>query len=274
MNDRLSLGFSPCPNDTFIFYALVHGVVDSGVAFAEPRLADVEQLNRWALEQKLQVTKMSFHAYGLVREHYHLLASGGALGRGCGPLLIARPGATLDSIRGGRIAIPGRLTTASLLLRMFLPEVAGTVEMRFDGIVEAVASGQVDGGVIIHESRFTYRQHGLICLADLGQWWEKTHDLPLPLGCIVADKRLGPERLRAVEEAIAASVRYAQANPRQPLPYIRRHSQELAEEVVQSHIALYVNGFSEDYGEEGYRAIRTFLELGERVGAIPRRAGG
>lgn len=269
MNDLLSLGFSPCPNDTFIFHALVHGLVESQLRLAEPLLADVEQLNQWALQERLDVTKMSFHAYGHVRDRYQLLCSGGALGRGCGPLLIARPGATLADLHRGRIAIPGRLTTAALLCKMFLPDVRDAVEMRFDHIVAAVASGEVAGGVIIHESRFTYQQDGLVCLEDLGRWWEETYDLPLPLGCIVARKRLGQHQLRAVEEAVAASVRYAMAHPRESLAYIRRHSQELAEEVVQSHIALYVNDFSVDYGEEGRRAIHTFLKVAEEVGAIP-----
>ena len=271
MNDLLSLGFSPCPNDTFIFHALVHGLIDSELGFGEPLLADVEQLNRWAQQERLDVTKMSFHAFGHVRDRYQLLGSGGALGRGCGPLLIARPGETLAGLRRGRIAVPGRLTTAALLCKMFLPDAEHAVEMRFDQIVAAVAGGEVEGGVIIHESRFTYQQDGLICLEDLGRWWEETHDLPLPLGCIVARKSLGQGRLRAVEEAVAASVRYAMAHPQESLTYIRRHSQELAEEVVRSHIALYVNDFSVDYGEEGRRAIRTFLELAEGVGAIPRQ---
>ncbi len=273
MNDQLSLGFSPCPNDTFIFYALVHGKIASDLTFADPVLADVEQLNRWALETRLDVTKMSFHGYGHVRQHYRLLRCGGALGHGCGPLLIVRPGTTLTNLRRGRIAIPGRLTTAALLLRMFLPGHLNTVEMRFDQIIEAVSRGEVDGGVIIHESRFTYQQSGLSCLEDLGRWWEENHDLPLPLGCIVAQKSLGEERFQAIEAAVAASVRYAATHPREPLQYIRRHSQELAEEVVQNHISLYVNAFTEDYGEEGLRAIHTFLELAEGVGALPPSQG-
>jgi 1,4-dihydroxy-6-naphthoate synthase len=268
MNDLLSLGFSPCPNDTFIFYALVHGKIAGDQGFADPVLDDVEQLNRWALQERLDVTKMSFHGYGHVRQHYRLLRCGGALGRGCGPLLIVRPGTTLAKLQSGRIAIPGRLTTAALLLKMFLPGVLNTVEMRFDQIIEAVLRGEVDGGVIIHESRFTYQQSGLSCLEDLGRWWEESHDLPLPLGCIVARRSLGEERFQAIEAAVAASVRYAAHHPREPLAYIRRHSQELAEEVVQNHISLYVNTFTEDYGEEGLRAIRTFFELAERVGAL------
>ena len=162
MPGLLSLGFSPCPNDTFIFYALVHGLLGGKRLFAEPVLEDVEQLNRWALERRLQVTKMSFHAYGHVRGDYHLLGCGGALGRGCGPLLVARPGMPQEEVRRGPVAIPGSLTTAALLLKMYLPEGVETVEMRFDHIVEAVAGGEVKGGVIIHESRFTYAQQGLV----------------------------------------------------------------------------------------------------------------
>ena len=273
MPGLLSLGFSPCPNDTFIFYALVHGLLGGERLFAEPVLEDVEQLNRWALERRLQVTKMSFHAYGHVRGDYHLLGCGGALGRGCGPLLVASPGTTLEKVRRGPVAIPGSLTTAALLLKMYLPEGVETVEMRFDRIVEAVAGGEVEGGVIIHESRFTYAQQGLTCLRDLGQWWEESCDLPLPLGCIVARRDLGEETLRAVEEAIGASLDYAWSHPQEPLAYIRQHSQELDEAVVNSHISLYVNEFSRDYGEEGRRAIATFLERAVRLGALPPQGG-
>ena len=270
MNTKLSLGFSPCPNDTFIFYALVHGkVTESGVHFSDPFLEDVEQLNQWALAGHLDVTKMSFHAFGHVQDQYCILAAGSALGRGCGPLLIARSQIEMGSLKNRRIAIPGKLTTAALLLQLFLPDCCELVVMRFDKIIDAVVSGEVDGGVIIHESRFTYQDKGLVCLQDLGQWWEKSFALPIPLGCIAARRSLGKEKIQAIDRAIRASVDYAFLHPAQCLPYIERHSQEMAREVIRNHIDLYVNDFSRDLGSQGFAAIETFLQMGRKTGALP-----
>ncbi len=271
MNTALSLGYSPCPNDTFIFYALVHGktATSSGLHFSEPLLADVEQLNQWALAGRLDVTKMSFHAYGHVQDQYCVLAAGSALGRGCGPLLVARSETGITRFSKKRIAIPGKLTTAALLLQLFLPDCRELVPMRFDTIIDAVADGEVDGGVIIHESRFTYQDKGLVCLQDLGSWWESSFGLPLPLGCIAARRSLGKEKIMAIDRAIRASIDYAFLHPEQCLPYIRSHSQEMEPEVVRSHIGLYVNDFSRDLGGEGFAAIETFLEMGRKAGALP-----
>ena len=270
MNTALSLGYSPCPNDTFIFYALVHGkTATGGLHFSEPLLADVEQLNQWALAGRLDVTKMSFHAFGHVQDQYCVLAAGSALGRGCGPLLIARSEMAITPLRKKRIAIPGKLTTAALLLQLFLPECSELVPMRFDKIIDAVAGGEVDGGVIIHESRFTYQDKGLVCLQDLGSWWESSFGLPLPLGCIAARRSLGKEKIMAIDRAIRASVDHAFLHPEQCLPYIRSHSQEMDLEVIRNHIGLYVNDFSRDLGVEGFTAIDTFLEMGRKAGAVP-----
>jgi 1,4-dihydroxy-6-naphthoate synthase len=270
MNTALSLGYSPCPNDTFIFYALSHGKTSAcGLNFSEPLLADVEQLNQWALAGRLDVTKMSFHAYGHVQDQYCVLAAGSALGRGCGPLLVARSETVITRLSKKRIAIPGKLTTAALLLQLFLPDCCELVPMRFDIIIDAVAGGEVDGGVIIHESRFTYQDKGLVCLQDLGSWWESSFGLPLPLGCIAARRSLGKEKIMAIDRAIRASVDYAFLHPEQCLPYIRSHSQEMDPEVVRSHIGLYVNDFSRDLGGEGFAAIETFLEMGRKAGAVP-----
>ncbi len=262
----LSLGFSPCPNDTFIFYALVHGLVGAP-AFAPPCLEDVETLNEWALAGRLDVTKLSFHAYGLVRDRYALLASGGALGRGCGPLLVQRPGQPLDLGRA-TVAIPGRYTTAALLLRLYAPEVGGLRCLRFDQIMPAVAAGEVDAGVIIHESRFTYQAHGLAAAVDLGAWWEESTGLPIPLGCIAARREMGEARIAEVEQAIRQSVDWAFAHPQDVLPWIRGHAQELDDAVIASHIELYVNDFSRDLGEEGQRAVAALLERGRRAGVF------
>ncbi|MBM9520150.1 1,4-dihydroxy-6-naphthoate synthase [Desulforhopalus vacuolatus] len=270
----LSLGFSPCPNDTFIFHALVHNLVECPVALAEPQLADVELLNQQALAGKLDITKLSFNALGHLLEEYCVLSAGAALGRGCGPLLItpAEHSGGISALAGKKIAIPGRYTTAALLLQMFLSENAAgceLVELRFDHIMDAVKSGTVAAGVIIHESRFTYADQGFVCLQDLGEWWERLTGTAIPLGCIAAKRTLGGETIAALERAIAASVRYAFAHPGESLPWIRQHSQELAPEVVQSHISLYVNNWSADLGTEGMAAIETFLERGRTAGVLP-----
>jgi 1,4-dihydroxy-6-naphthoate synthase len=271
MSSTLSLGFSPCPNDTFTFYALVHGKSDTGgTHFTEPLLEDVEQLNQWALAGRLDVTKMSFHAYGYVQDQYCVLAAGSALGRGCGPLLIARSEMEPAALRKKRIAIPGKLTTAALLLRLFQPEYRELVVMRFDKIIDAVVDGSVDAGVVIHESRFTFQDKGLVCLQDLGSWWEDSFALPIPLGCIAARRSLGKEKILAIDRAVRASVEYAFLHPEQCLPYIRSHSQEMEPEVIHSHISLYVNDFSRDLGVEGFAAIEKFLEMGRKAGALPQ----
>ena len=267
----MTIGYSPCPNDTFIFYGLTHGKIDlEGIELAPPVLEDVETLNGWALEHRLDVTKLSFHALGHVLDEYCVLSSGSALGRGCGPLLVARTPLDLSNPGRYRVAIPGRLTTAALLFRLFLPECLELVEMRFDTIMAAVQQGQVDAGVIIHESRFTYQQLGLLCLQDLGQWWEQSTGHPIPLGCIAARRSLGRERIVALEGAIRASIEWGFAHPEQCLPYIRKHAQELEGRIVQDHIGLYVNDFSLDLGFEGMAAINAFLERGRAAGILPR----
>ena len=272
--EALTLGYSPCPNDTFIFYALAHGAVDlDGLRFAEPLLEDVETLNSWALAGRLDVTKISCHALGHVSDQYCVLAAGSALGRGCGPLLVAAADFPTAGLAERRVAIPGRLTTAALLFRMFQPACSELVEMRFDRIMAAVRRGEVDAGVIIHESRFTYASEGLVCLQDLGQWWEDISGQPIPLGCIVARRSLGSRAIGRIERAVAASVEYAFASPEACLPYIRAHSQETAPEVVQSHIGLYVNDFSRNLGEAGMAAIAAFLRRGREAGVLPAAAG-
>lgn len=265
----LSLGFSPCPNDTFIFHALVHGQVADAPAFAPVLLEDVETLNTWALAGKLAVTKLSFHALGHVLDRYLLLTAGAALGRGCGPLLVARRPLPPEELPGLRIAIPGKLTTAALLLRLFAPTGAEPVVMRFDRIMPAVAAGEVDAGVIIHESRFTYQQHGLHLVRDLGAWWEETTGHPIPLGGIAVKRELGRERILAVEAAIRQSLRQARQAPERAMPYIRRHAGELADPVIRDHINLYVNDFSLNLGSEGRAAIGEFLLRARSAGIIP-----
>ncbi|WP_457637989.1 menaquinone biosynthesis family protein [Oceanithermus sp.] len=262
----MKLGYSLCPNDTFIFYALVHGKVPTPVPVEEV-LEDVETLNRWAFAGRLELTKISYAAYGRVRDRYVALRSGGALGRGVGPLLVAREPRELA---GARIAHPGRNTTAFMLLSMML---AGTpfspVELRYDRIMPAVAAGEVDAGLIIHESRFTYPQHGLQKLLDLGEWWEKETGLPLPLGAILARRDLGEGLIEQINEAVRASLEYAYRNPDEPAAYVRRYADELSDEVTAAHIETYVNRFSLDVGEEGEAAVAELFSRAEDLGLIP-----
>jgi 5,8-dihydroxy-2-naphthoate synthase len=251
---ELTFGFSPCPNDTFAFHALVHGLVDAPFR-VRPVLLDIEELNRRAHEGELDLTKLSFGAIPAVAETYAMLRSGAALGRGVGPLVVARERLGLADAAAGRIAIPGRETTAFLLLRLLAPALGEAVELRYDRILGAVERGEVDAGLVIHESRFTYAEHGLVQVADLGELWEKQSGLPVPLAAICARRDLDDELRAAAEEAIRVSVEYAFAHPQASREYVRAHSQELSDEVCDQHIALYVNEFSVDLGDEGLAAI-------------------
>jgi 1,4-dihydroxy-6-naphthoate synthase len=269
MNHPLLLGFSPCPNDTFMFYPLVHGLVDTGGLSYNERLEDVETLNQLALKGELDVTKVSYHALGHIRDEYALLRSGSALGRGCGPLLVAAENFDPADLEGMTIAVPGRYTTALLLLRLFDPRLTNFLVMPFNEIMDAVLSGDVDAGVIIHESRFTYQGFGLHKLLDLGEWWEDETGLPIPLGGIVARRSLGRETIAAIERALQNGVEYARTHPDEAAHYICEHAQEMSEEVCAAHIGLYVNDFSSDLGDEGEKAIRCLMERAEQAGIIP-----
>jgi len=269
MNRELTLGYSPCPNDTYIFYALVRGKVSvPGFTFRE-RLEDVETLNRLALDGTLDLTKISYHALGHLRERYALLRSGGALGRGCGPLIVAKRGMRIEDISSGTVAIPGKLTTAWLLLQLYDRRLNNVVVMPFDRIMEAVADGTVTAGLIIHESRFTYPLYKLDMLLDLGEWWERFSGLPIPLGGILGKRSLGAETLSTVEEAIRESLRYARTHPNEVLSYVKEHSQEMDETVMKSHIDLYVNDFSEDLGASGVAAVQRLFAEAEQWGIFP-----
>jgi 1,4-dihydroxy-6-naphthoate synthase len=265
----LTIGYSPCPNDTFIFYALIHGKVTvPGITFRE-QLEDVETLNRMALENRLDLTKISYHALGHLRESYALLRSGGALGRGCGPLIVARPGTMLADLKHGTIAIPGKLTTAYLLLRLFDPSIENVEVMTFDRIMDAVSGGAVTAGLIIHESRFTYPLYKLEKLLDLGAWWEQHSALPIPLGGILGRRSLGRDLLLRIEAGIRESVRYAYAHRSEVMGYCGMHSQEMDPAVMKSHIDLYVNDFSLDLGQEGLAAVHRLFYEAEDRGIFP-----
>jgi len=270
MTTPLTLGYSPCPNDTYIFYALTHDkLAMHGIELARPLLEDVETLNSWAILKKLDITKLSFHALGHVLDEYCVLSAGSALGRGCGPLLVARPGFDAATLCDAKIAIPGRLTTANLLFRMYSPESHDLIELRFDEIMGAVSGGEVDAGVIIHESRFTYAAQGLVCLQDLGKWWEDSTSHPIPLGCIAARRSLGRERIECIDKCIHDSIVWADKHPEDCLSYIRQHAQEMDKQVMQNHINLYVNDYSKALGEDGKAAIDTFLRLGREASILP-----
>jgi len=269
MTRILTLGYSPCPNDTFIFHALVHGQVPLPGLTVRERLEDVETLNRLALDGRLDLTKVSYHALGHLRCRYALLRSGGALGRGCGPLVIAARPTTMADLRGKRIAIPGALTTANLLLQLYGEGYAAVVAMPFDRIMPALLDGAADAGVIIHESRFTYQAQGFHAVQDLGAWWETDTGLPLPLGGILARRDLGTATIRAVDAAIRASLEQARDHPEAARTYIHAHAQELDAAVIDAHIALYVNDFSLDLGEQGLHAVATLLARAEERGLTP-----
>ncbi|HKI55646.1 MAG TPA: 1,4-dihydroxy-6-naphthoate synthase [Trueperaceae bacterium] len=256
---RLRLGYSPCPNDTFIFYALAHGLVNDGrqpeVSF-DIRLEDVETLNRAADQGELDVAKVSYHAYGYLTDRFVMLRAGGALGSGVGPLIVTRD--PLTDLAGRRIAIPGGRTTANLLLRLSQPA-AELVELRYDRIMPAVAAGEVDAGLIIHESRFTYPEHGLRCFLDLGAWWERTTGALVPLGGIVARRDLGDDVLHRLQAMLRSSLVYAWEDPTRTHPYVAANAQEMDPSVRQRHIDLYVNGYSMDVGADGERAAALLL---------------
>ena len=277
----LRLFFSPCPNDTFIFHAWVHGLVPDAPAVAVV-LADIDQLNAATLRGEPDVAKVSFAAFTPIRDRYALLHAGGALGRGCGPLLVARDGSGAlpqgdrvdpSQLATMRIAIPGRSTTAALLLRLFAPAAMDLVVMPFDRIVPAVASGEVQAGVIIHESRFTYPSYGLRQVVDLGEWWESTTGAHIPLGGIVVRRDKGPEVAAAVDRAIRLSLETALRDPAASADYVRTHAQEMDAAVCRRHIDLYVNEFSLDYGAEGERAIRMLLAAAQRDSIAPDAEG-
>lgn len=255
---ELTFGYSPCPNDTFAFHALAHGLVDAPFR-VRPVLLDIEELNRRAHAGEFDLTKLSVGAFAAVGDRYRLLRSGAALGNGVGPLVVTRAPATLAQAARGRVAIPGKETTAYRLLRLAAPGLADVVELRYDRILRAVETGEVDAGLIIHESRFTYHEHGLHKAVDLGDWWEQETGLPVPLAGICARADLPDELAAAAERAIRASVQHAFDHPEASRDYVQAHAQEMSPEVQAQHIALYVNQFSLDVGEAGMRAIERLV---------------
>ncbi len=258
---ELTFGYSPCPNDTFAFHALAHGLVQTSFT-VRPVLLDIEELNRRAHHGEFDLTKLSVGAFAAVGARYRMLRSGAALGHGVGPLVVARTPLTLEQAIKGRVAIPGQETTAYRLLRLATPSLGDVVEMRYDRILKAVSSGEVDAGLIIHEGRFTYADHGLVKVIDLGEWWEGETALPVPLAGICARADLDAALVAESESAIRASVQYAFDHPQASRAYVRQHSQEMSDEVCDQHIKLYVNELSLDVGDEGLRAIARLAASG------------
>jgi len=271
----LTLGFSPCPNDTFIFDALVNGGLDTGGLRFEPVLEDVETLNRWAAEGRLHLTKLSYSAFLHLTGHYALLHSGSALGRGVGPLLLSRvplpEGQDLGAwLKEARIAIPGKQTTANLLLSLAFPQAKDKTEVIFSHIERAVLAGEFDAGLVIHESRFTYAARGLHELLDLGDWWEQTTGAAIPLGGICGRRDLPAEVIQRVDHLLRQSIEAAWKAHPQLSPYVVQHAQEMEEDVMRQHIALYVNEHTTDLGEEGERAVKMLFDKAAQAGVISK----
>lgn len=266
---KLSLGFSPCPNDTFIFDALVHGKIDTEGLTFEVVMEDVEALNEAAFRSDLHITKLSYHAYAYLRDKYVLLDAGSALGNNCGPLLIAKEKLTEADIHRAKVAIPGKYTTANFLLGLAYPEITDKEEMLFSAIEGAVLSGEVDAGLIIHENRFTYADKGLIKIMDLGEYWEGTTGMPIPLGGIVIQRDLPETIRRKVNRVLARSVAFALEDPDQTMDYVRQYAQEMDTEVMMAHISLYVNDYTQDLGKRGKAAVNQLFETADRLGIIP-----
>ena len=267
---RLTLGFSTCPNDTFIFDAMVHGRIDTeGIEF-ELMMTDVEELNRYAFAAEIDITKISYHAYTYIADSYALLNSGSALGFKNGPLLISKYKVYPDEISNLKIAIPGKYTTANLLLGIAYPDHKNKKEYLFSDIEDAVLSGEMDAGLIIHENRFTYQQKGLKKVADLGEFWETKTGLAIPLGGIVVNRKLPTAIQQKIDRIMKRSVEFAFENPKASYPFVKNHAQAMDETVMESHIKLYVNEFTRELGSEGRKAVETLYREATALGVIPK----
>lgn len=266
---HFTLAISPCPNDTFIFDALIHQRIDTLGHTFDLVFADVETLNLDAQQSKYDISKISYHALGFVTKYYQLLSSGSALGSGCGPLLVTMPEHRSKPLKDLKIAIPGFFTTANFLLGMAYPEIKNKSAMVFSAIEHAVLSGSVDAGLLIHENRFTYHQKGLHLIADLGEFWEKLAGTPIPLGGIAVRRSIPRQEKQEIEWLIARSVAYAMEHPGDSISFIREHAQETDAEIIQKHISLYVNAYSINLRQEGKKAVSMMMETAFAKGIIP-----
>jgi 1,4-dihydroxy-6-naphthoate synthase len=266
---KLTLAFSPCPNDTFIFDAMIHHKIDTEGLEFDVQFADVEQLNNWAFQQQFDITKLSYHAYAYASNHYILLRSGSALGNNCGPLLISKNEISLDKINDARVCIPGKYTTANLLYSLKFPNSKNKEFIVFSAIENAVLNGEFDAGVIIHENRFTYEEKGLKKIIDLGEFWEQTYESPIPLGGIAIKRTLEKETQLAVERIIKRSIEFAFENPESSAAFVAQHSQEMSAAVCRQHIDLYVNKYSLELGFDGEYAVNTLYKIALENNIIP-----
>ena len=269
MTEKLTLGFSTCPNDTFIFDALVHKKIDTEGLEFELLLADVEELNNEAFKGEIDITKLSYHAYAYVAENYKLLDSGSALGNNNGPLLIGKHKIYPDEVNDLKIAIPGKHTTANLLLSIAYPNAKKKEEYLFSDIEEVVLSGETDAGLIIHENRFTYEKKGLKKIIDLGEFWEEKTKMPIPLGGIVVNRKLSTEIQQKINKLVRKSLEYALKKPASSVAFMKQYAQEMNEEIMQKHVDLYVNDYSLDLGEKGRGAIKKLYEEAKNIEDIP-----
>tara|TARA_R110001592_G_scaffold302663_1_gene574580 strand:- start:375 stop:1220 length:846 start_codon:yes stop_codon:yes gene_type:complete len=273
LNESLTIGFSPCPNDTFIFDALVNHKIDTEGLEFDVYLGDVEDLNQKAFKDELDITKISYHAFGHLTNDYVLLDTGSALGKGCGPILVQSSKfkvQSLEDLSSVKIAIPGKYTTANFLLSIAHPEAINKVEMLFSDIENAVLNNEVDAGLIIHENRFTYFEKGLEKIIDLGEYWEKTTGALIPLGGIIIKRNLPAEIIKKVNRLLRKSIEYAFDNPESPLTYMQENAQEMDKKVMMQHVELYVNKYSLDLGGEGRNAIIQMFNLAQQKGIIPK----
>lgn len=266
---QYTIGFSPCPNDTFIFDALINKRIDTGSIQFNPVIEDVEQLNLKAFAGSLDITKLSFGAFARASEFYQILHAGAALGKNCGPLLVEKKDFKWSDLADMKVAIPGYNTTANLLLSIFAPEIVSKTEVLFSEIEDAVLSGDFDAGLIIHESRFTYEAKGLRKLADMGELWEQYTGSPIPLGCIAVKRSLPEEVKSAIGNLVRSSVEYAYAHPGEAKPFIQQYASEMSNDVQQRHIDLYVNEFSIDLGLQGIHAIELLFRKGKELNLLP-----
>jgi 1,4-dihydroxy-6-naphthoate synthase len=264
----MSVAYSPCPNDTFMFHDVAIGKLRLPNREIEIHLHDVERLNRVALAATFDVTKLSFHTMLLVEDTYQLLSVGAAMGVDCGPVIVSKRDLSLTDLADCRVAIPGELTTAHLLLQLSQPTIGEKLFIRYDRVMDLVAAGEADAGVVIHEGRFTYAQAGLSLVADLGQWWQQRTDLPIPLGCIAARRSLGGETISQFEALLAASIKSALADPGPACEYAKTYAQEMDAAVLTQHVQAFVNEFSLDMGPQGRTAVDALRQLAAEAGVL------
>ncbi len=267
---KLTLGFSPCPNDTFIFDAMVHGRIDTEGLEFDYFLADVEELNRRAFASDVDITKMSYHAYAYVSQNYLILDSGSALGFRNGPLLISKRDLGLSDLKDARIAIPGKYTTANLLFSIAWPDAIKKTEYIFSDIENALLNDEVDAGLIIHETRFTYNKKGLLRIADMGEYWENLTGLPIPLGAIVINRRVPLEVALKVNRVIRRSLEYAYQDSLASYDFVTTNAKEMDRNVMNNHIKLFVNKYTLNLGAEGKKAINELFRIANGKGVIPK----